>query len=242
MKKFLFAFAMLATVPTSMANPRTAAPMIDPARLSAHVRTLASDAFEGRGPGTQGERRTLAYLTEQFRAIGARPAGEHGGWTQKVPMNRYRIAAERHIAFGAASPDCAWAPGEALPVSTRNPAAHVDLAGAPLVFAGYGINAPELGWNDYAGLDAHGKVVVVLANDPDHEQASGPFGGPALSYYGRPASKVEEAGRQGAAAIIIIHHEAFFGLPWEMLRRASGTASGIPGADDALVGFTGYLR
>jgi Zn-dependent M28 family amino/carboxypeptidase len=242
MKRFVFLFAMLATVPASMANPR-AAPVIDPARLSAHVRVLASDAFEGRGPGTPGEDRTLAYLTAQFRAIGARPAGEHGGWTQAVPMNRYRIGMERRrLAFGSAAPGCAWEPGEALPVSTRNPAPRVDLANAPLVFAGYGINAPELGWNDYAGLDAHGKIVVVLANDPDHEQTGGPFGGPALSYYGRPASKVEEAGRQGAAAILIIHHEAFFGLPWDMLRRSSGTTSGIPGADDALVGFTGYLR
>ncbi len=242
MKKLLFAFAMLAAVPTSMANPRTAAPAIDPARLSAHVRTLASDAFEGRGPGTPGEERTLAYLTEQFRAIGARPAGENGGWTQAVPMNRYRIGAERRLAFESSRADCAWDPADALVVSTRNPAPHVDLARAPLIFAGYGINAPELGWNDYAGLDVHGKIVVVLANDPDHEQASGPFGGPALSYYGRPAAKVEEAGRQGAAAIVIVHHEAFAGIPWDMLRRSPGTTSGIPGADDALVGFTGYLR
>src|SRR5437868_825231 len=109
MKRLLFAFAMLATVPTSMANPRPAAPAIDPARLSAHVRILASDAFEGRGPGTPGEERTLAYLTEQFRAIGARPAGERGGWTQAVPMNRYRIGTERrHLAFGATHADCAW--------------------------------------------------------------------------------------------------------------------------------------
>ena len=71
--------------------------------------------------------------------------------------------------------------GRTLVLSTRNPASHVDLARAPLVFAGYGINAPEQGWNDYAGLDAHGKIVVVLANDPDHEQQGGPFGGPALS-------------------------------------------------------------
>jgi Zn-dependent M28 family amino/carboxypeptidase len=238
MKLPLLLGALLAAMPAAAQTPGP----IDPEALSRHIRVLASDEFEGRGPGTAGEQRTLAYLAEQFRAIGAAPAGENGGWTQAVPMNRYRIGAERHIEIQSPAADCTWEPGDALVLSTRNPAPHVDLARAPLIFAGYGINAPELGWSDYAGVDVRGKIVVVLANDPDHEQQSGPFGGAALSYYGRPTSKVEEAGRQGAAAIVIIHHEAWFGLPWEMLRQSSGVSSGIPGAEDSRVGFTGYLR
>lgn len=220
-----------------------APPDIQAAELSRHVKMLASDEFEGRAPGTEGERRTIAYLAEQFAAAGAEPGGENGGWTQAVRMNRYSVSGTPRIALGGPG-DCAVDLGESTVLWTRNPAPRIDLASAPLVFGGYGIHAPELGWDDYADIDLRGKVVVVLGNDPDHEATDGgPFGGPALSYFGRPGSKIEEAGRRGAAAVLIVHHDDYLGMPWEFSKGAySGPANALAGGDDGRVGFAGWLR
>lgn len=241
--RLLLILAAAATGVVAAATTRPQAAAIDPARLSRHIRILASDAFEGRGPGTRGERRTLAYIIGQFRAYGLRPGGEHGGWTQAVPMNRVTVSAARRFALTGAAPGCTADLGDSLVVATRNPAPHVDIAAAPLVFAGYGIVAPELGWDDYRGVDVRGKIVVVLANDPDHELERGPFGGHALSYYGRMSYKVEEAGRQGALAIIAVHHDAYVGQPWTFTSGSyAGPSNGLPGAADARVAFNGWLR
>ena len=241
MNKFVL-FAMLASVPAGMASSQ-GAPGIDPARLSAHVRTLASDAFEGRAPGTEGERRTIAYLTAQFTAAGALPGGENGGWTQAVRMNRYTITGPRELRVTGSRADCSFEPGEDMLVSTRNPAPRVDVANAPLVFAGHGVVAPEHDWNDYAGLDVRGRIVVVLSNDPDHAQPSGPFGGRALSYYGRGGVKAEEAARRGAVGMIVIHDPAVSDNAWDILRAVnSAPANGLPGGGDAALAFVATAR
>ena len=210
---------MLASVPAGMAFAQ-GAPAIDPAALSAHVRTLASDAFEGRAPGTEGERRTIAYLTEQFRAAGAEPGGENGGWTQAVRINRYQIQGTPRVSIRGGSAACTFELGDAAILWTRNPSPRVSLTDAPLVFAGFGVNAPELGWDDYAGQDLTGRVVVLLSNDPDFDAESGPFGGRAMSYYARFSSKIEEAARRGAAAIVLIHGPNA-GVQWEISRAVN---------------------
>ena len=119
-----FAVTLAATQPA--ATPASTAP-IDPAALSRHVRMLASDEFEGRGPGTAGEQRTIAYLTEQFRAAGARPGGENGGWTQAVRMERHRVAEARTIRLAGPGSECSYDFGDSLVVWTRNAAPAVAI-------------------------------------------------------------------------------------------------------------------
>ena len=242
MKMLAFLFAMLVIVPTGMASSQEA-PSIDPAALSRHVRMLASDAFEGRGPGTEGERRTIAYLTEQFRAAGARPGGEHGGWTQAVRMNRYTLHGTPSVAFASARARCSFAPGEGMILWSRNSGGHVALADAPLVFAGHGVVAPELGWDDYAGADPRGAIVVLLPNDPDHGREAGPFGGRAMSYYGRFSTKAEEAARRGALAVIIVHDPETADSSWDIYRSAySAPVNGLADGADARLAFGAWLN
>jgi Zn-dependent M28 family amino/carboxypeptidase len=242
MKKPVLLFAMLVSVPAGMASSQSA-PGIDPARLSAHIRVLASDAFEGRAPGTAGEQRTIAYLTEQFRAAGARPGGENGGWTQAVRMNRYTLQGTPSVRIAGAREGCRFEPGESMLLWSRNPSGRVALADAPLVFAGHGVVAPEAGWDDYGGADLTGAVVVLLANDPDHREASGPFGGRAMSYYGRFTTKAEAAARRGAAAVILVHDPDAADTSWDVYRAAySAPSNGLADGADSRLAFGSWLN
>jgi len=213
---------------------------ISPERLSADIKVLASDEFEGRGPGTEGERKTIDFLIKQFKAAGPQPAGENGGWTQAVEMRRHTVADQRVLRVTGKTCDIDLTPDAVL--STRNPAPRVDLHGLPVVFAGYGIHAPDRGWDDYSGLDVRGKLVLVLPNDPDFQKDSGPFGGKAMSYYARSATKVEEAGRRGAAAVLVIADPDRSEYDWATFKNLyKGPASGVPDADADLVRFSGYV-
>ena len=189
--------------------------------VAAHLRTLTSDAFEGRAPATAGEDRTVAYLVEQFRKAGLQPAGEDGGWTQAVQLDRTTIDGEVVMSVSNGSGKRALKQGEDAVVQTLRPGKHVHLENAPLVFVGYGIVAPELGWNDYAGVDLAGKVAVVLVNDPDFETPQpGLFGGRALTYYGRWTYKYEEAARQGASGVLLVHETAPASYGWTTVRNS----------------------
>ena len=189
--------------------------------VAAHLRTLSSDAFEGRAPATAGEDRTVAYLIEQFRKAGLQPAGEDGGWTQAVQLDRTTIDGEVVMSVSNGSGKRALKQGEDAVVQTLRPGKRVHLENAPLVFVGYGIVAPELGWNDYAGVDLAGKVAVVLVNDPDFETPQpGLFGGRALTYYGRWTYKYEEAARQGASGVLLVHETAPASYGWTTVRNS----------------------
>ncbi|HYD46114.1 MAG TPA: hypothetical protein VEA79_12685 [Phenylobacterium sp.] len=183
----LAAALVLAAAPAGAAS-------VDPERISAHVRTLASDAFEGRGPGTAGEDKTIAYLTREFAAAGAQPGGRDGAWTQEVEMVRFTVSrpATPQIAGGA----CPASIGRSLIAWSRRSGGRVAVKDAPLVFVGFGVSAPDKQWDDFAGLDVRGKVAVVLTNDPDFAQATGPFRGADMTYYGRWSYKVEELARR----------------------------------------------
>jgi Zn-dependent M28 family amino/carboxypeptidase len=179
---------------------------VEAPRISEHIKVLASDAFEGRGPATPGEEKTIAYVSKAFASYGLEPGGPNGGWFQEVTLLRTQNVGPVAVSFhaGAWSRDLAY--GTEIVVGTQQPVDHVTLTDAPLVFVGYGVHAPERGWDDYAGLDLHGKVAVVLVNDPDFEaDLGGLFGGQAMTYYGRWTYKFEEAARQGAAGVIIVH-------------------------------------
>ncbi|PJJ97712.1 peptidase M20 [Lysobacteraceae bacterium NML91-0213] len=214
------ALAACAAVPPS-ADADAAAPAagIRSDNLATHLRVLASDAFEGRAPATPGEDRTIDYIRRQFAAAGLEPAGDGGGWTQAVTLERIAISGPVRAAFTVGGRHRALANGEDIALETLHPRGNVDLRDVPLVFAGYGITAPELDWDDYAGLDVRGRVVVVLVNDPDFETAPGRFGGRAMTWYGRWAYKYLEAARRGAAGVLIVHETAPAAYPWATVRN-----------------------
>ncbi len=188
--------------------------------LAHHLSVLASDEFEGRAPTTDGERRTIDYLSAEFAKAGLQPGGDAGGWTQAVTLERSAIEGPVTATLHVGGTSRALANGDDIAVETLRPGDAVDLRDTPLVFAGYGITAPELGWDDYAGLDVAGKIVVVLVNDPDFEtETPGRFGGRAITWYGRWTYKYEEAAKRGAAGVLIVHETAPAAYPWATVRN-----------------------
>lgn len=204
-----------------------ATPDFSAARVSDDIRTLASDAFEGRGPATPGEEKAVTYIVAQMRTAGLQPGGDmvrgRRGWTQDVPLLRSEIDGAPQVS----------ADGQALTqgseIAIRAPLdgeKRVDIAAAPLVFVGYGVTAPEKNWDDFKGVDLHGKVIVVLINDPDFETAmagrpGGDFGGKTMTYYGRWTYKYEEAARRGAAGVLIVHEYAPASYGWPTVRNSN---------------------
>jgi len=199
-----------------------AANPIDPKRISEHVRVLASDAFEGRAPGTPGEAKTIEYVSGQFKALGLQPAGEHGGWTQDVPLARFQVTGPVKMSFTENGKELPLTQGEQAVVQTLTPVDRVAIRNAPLVFVGYGVKAPERNWDDFKGVDLHGKIAVVLINDPDFENpGSTLFGGPAMTYYGRWTYKYEEAARQGALGMLIVHETRPASYGWATVKNSN---------------------
>lgn len=185
------------------------------------TRTLSSDAFEGRAPGTPGEDKTIALLTERFRAAGLKP-GNGQSWVQDVPL--VEITGDNYAPLtitGKGAPLAFDFRKDWVGVTYREEA-RTTLEDSELVFVGYGINAPEKGWNDYAGLDVKGKTVVILVNDPDWQAGAleGPFNGKAMTYYGRWTYKYEEAARQGAAGALIVHQTAPAAYGWNVVESS----------------------
>lgn len=182
---------------------------VDPRVIRAHLEFLADDALEGRAPGTRGGRTAAAYIATQFERLGLQPAGDSGTYFQRVPIIALTPEPTLAVADPSAAP-LAWKTDFVM-WSMRNDSL-VRLRG-DVVFAGYGIVAPEFGWNDYTGLDAKGKIVVVLVNDPGLQDST-IFRGKILTYYGRWTYKIEEARRQGAAGILMVHTTESATYPW----------------------------
>ena len=195
---------------------------ITPDHLSRHVRVLASDAFEGRAPATPGEEKTIAYVVDELKKAGVQPGGERGTWTQDVPLVRAQVEGAVSASLRIGGETQTLTNGDDVVLQSLSPVDRVALVDAPLVFVGYGITAPERGWDDYKGADLKGKVAVVLVNDPDFEtDAPGAFDGRAVTYYGRWTYKYEELARQGAAGVLIVHETAPAAYGWATV-RASG--------------------
>jgi Zn-dependent M28 family amino/carboxypeptidase len=200
---------------------------VDMKRMSDVTRVLASDEFQGRSMGTTGEQRTIPYLVEQFKAAGLEPAGEHGGWTQDVPMIRTRLQSPMSFSIRQGSSTVPLRFPDDIYLSTVRPVDRARIADAPLVFVGYGVTAPERGWDDFKGVDLKGKVAIFLVNDPDFEAAAGEevagkFGGPTMTYYGRWTYKFEEAARRGAIGALIVHETAGAGYGWNVVQSPAG--------------------
>ncbi len=186
------------------------------ADLHKHIAVLASDEFEGRAPGTPGEEKTVAYLQQEFAALGLQP-GNAGSWFQEVPITTVDAQPGAIIVSGSGFERELGFTTE-INIGTKQQIPEVVVSDSALVFAGYGVVAPERGWDDYAGIDVTGKTVLVLVNDPGyHSQDAALFNGNSMTYYGRWRYKYEEAARQGAAAVLVIHETGAAGYPWEVI-------------------------
>src|SRR4249919_4027948 len=209
-------------------------PEISAEDFAAHIRVLASDEFGGREPGSEGEEKTVSYLRDQFQRLGLEP-GNGDSYFQTVPMLETRSdPASTSVSLSVGGKARAMRFGDDMVVSSRTGAANVHIGDAPVVFVGYGVNAPEVGWNDYAGVDVKDKVVVMFINDPGfHSGDPTLFEGRRMTYYGRWTYKFEEAARQGAAAAIIIHDTAGASYGWDVVKNSwSGAQFDLLPADD----------
>ncbi|GAA0710496.1 M28 family metallopeptidase [Dokdonella soli] len=203
--------------------------------FAARLKKVSSDEFEGRKPGTQGERTTTAWIKDQFAQIGLKP-GNRGDWGQTVPMVETTLLdpdqVSATIKAGGGTETFAYRKDMIVGSLTASPAA--DIKESDIVFAGYGVDAPEYQWNDYAGLDVKGKTVIVLINDPgwgNHDDTL--FKGRALTYYGRWTYKYEEAARKGAVACLIVHETPGAGYPWDVVVNSwSGPQDSLPPSED----------
>jgi len=184
-----------------------------------HLRVLASDDFGGRKPGTPGEDKAVAYLVEQFRKLGLKP-GNGESFLQPVPMVEILAGADAELSAGGGKGKVALAYGKDMVIWTKRAQPQAELRHSELVFVGYGIVAPEYAWNDYAGLDVHGKTVMVLIDDPGYATKDPKvFKGGTMTYYGRWEYKIEEAERQGAAGVLLVHDEGATGYGWSAVRN-----------------------
>ncbi|KKC24065.1 peptidase M20 [Sphingomonas sp. SRS2] len=197
-------------------------PMFDTARVSQDVKTLSDDSFEGRAPATAGETKTVDFISKQMKAAGLQPGGPGGKWTQDVPLLKSDIVGTPALSMTVGGTARALSQGNEIAVrAALTGQDRVDLKAAPLVFAGYGVKAPERGWDDFKGVDLKGKIIVVLVNDPDFEGGEGDFGGKTMTYYGRWTYKFEEGARQGAAGVLVIHEYEPASYGWATVKNSN---------------------
>jgi len=220
---------LAATALILAAAPLGAAPTggISAQRLSATDKFISSDAFEGRGPATRAETKTINYIAQQFAAIGLKPGGDtiggKRGWFQNVPLlkSEFPTAPRFNLSLGNGQTLNLTQGNEIALKAPLNGQNTVNLANVPLVFVGYGVSAPERNWDDFKGVDVRGKLIVVLINDPDFEGGEGDFGGKAMTYYGRWTYKYEEAARRGAAGVLIVHETDPASYGWNTVKNSN---------------------
>lgn len=235
----LIAALLTLAASASGAPPEAETARVEAGQLSAHVRVLASDEFEGRAPGTAGEQKTVAYLVEQFEKIGIQPGGVDGSWTQVVPMIHTRLEAPGSLRVTAAGKTQALQQAADVEVSTVRAADKIRIDRAPIAFVGYGVSAPERAWDDFGDFDLAGKIALFLVNDPDFaaepgEPVAGRFGGRRMTYYGRWTYKFEEAARRGALGALVIHETEAAGYGWSVAAASPGENYALVTTDQSL--------
>lgn len=222
--KWVFSCLVILSLLTSCqkSNVATGTPVSEE-DMRRYISTLSSDEFLGRKPFTEGETKTVSFLEQELKRIGLDP-GNNGSYTQEVPL--VEIKGQPSATLDLEGPNklaLAWR--DQYVAYTQRPVSEITIEGSDLVFCGYGIVAPEYGWNDYEGLDMKGKTALVLVNDPGlGNEDSTFFKGSTMTYYGRWTYKYEEAARQGAAAILIIHETTMAGYPWQVVQGAGSGA------------------
>jgi Zn-dependent M28 family amino/carboxypeptidase len=198
---------------------------ITPDGLLAHIKVLASDEFEGRAPGTKGEELSVKYITDQFKKIGLKPGNPDGSYTQEVPLAGIKSDPRMSFIVGDKTIDLKY-PGDFVASSARlQPDINID--NSDVVFVGYGVVAPEYGWNDFKDVDVRGKTLLMLIGDPPVGDSKDPskldekmFKGHAMTYYGRWTYKYDIAAKRGATAAIIIHETGPAAYPWQVVRSS----------------------
>ncbi len=212
--------------------------------IKTHDSILASDAFMGRMPFTEGETKTINYLKAQFQKMGLQP-GYKGSYFQEVPMVEIKGNPSDNLKIHSPKGDFTLKFLDEYTASTRRTREKITVENSPLVFVGYGIVAPEYNWNDYKGLDVKGKTVIMLVNDPGYTlRDSTLFKGKKMTYYGRWTYKYEEAARQGATGVIVVHETGAAGYPWGVLRNSALNADLLLRAKDdnlSRCAFEGWL-
>ncbi len=212
-----------ATVPSIPGVPpavQQAAESIDPEMIRAHVKFLSDDLLEGRGPGKRGAEVAAKYIATQFALDGLKPTGDNGTYFQKVPLYAvHTVEDQTTFSFVPRSGDpinLKYSDDIVAKDTTGEDSGEID---APIVFVGYGIDAPEYKWDDYAGVDVKGKVLLVIVNEPPSTDANF-FKAEALTYYGRWTYKYEQAARLGAVGVLIIHRTDLASYPWDVVRNS----------------------
>lgn len=237
--------SLIAALMLGVTTPALAQSPFDAGRLNVNIRELSDDAFEGRGIGGAAEDKVIAFMSERFAAAGFEPGGVDGGWTQPVELARFAVV-DPVATLSVGDWSQPLRQGEEAVISTRRPADSVSLENAELVFVGYGVRAPERDWDDFKGQDMSGKILVVLVNDADFEQPElDTFGGRAMTYYGRWTYKYEEAARQGAAGVLIVHETAPASYGWTTVANSwSGPQFDIvrASAEDERVPLESWIR
>ena len=217
----LLTAAGAATAQTVPPAVKAAERSIDPEHIRAQVRFLADDFLEGRYPGLRGGELAAKYIATQFALDGLKPGGDNGSFLQQVKFVGMKAIADKtsYTLEPASGAPLALRYGDDYTVSDQrlNATANLD---APIVFVGYGVNAPEFGWNDYAGVDVKGKVILCIVGDPPSDDPKF-FGGKALTYYGRWTYKFEEAARQGAIGALIIHRTDLASYGWDVVKNSN---------------------
>ena len=204
-------------------------PAINATAVSADIRKLASDEFGGRAPGSQGEELTVNYLVEQFKAAGAEPGNPDGTWVQKVPLVSLTATDISPLLVRKAGRTLSFKPNDQVVAFSQRVTDAIAVKDSEIVFAGYGVLAPEYQWDDLKGMDVKGKTLIVLVNDPPVPDPADPngldpktFGGKAMTYYGRWTYKYERAAALGAAAVFIVHETAPAGYPFNVVQGFGG--------------------
>ena len=222
--------------------PHVATPAIDVPLMKDVVKTLSSDALEGRGPSTRAEPKVLDVIVARFKAAGLKPGvpaskGKPAGWLQDVPTVEMTGSKYAPLTITGGSAPLTFAYGSDFVAGSYRVVPHTQIRPSELVFVGHGVNAPELGWNDYAGIDMRGKIAVILVNDPDYrtEGEEGLFKGRRMTYYGRWTYKFEEAARQGAVGALIVHDTFPAAYGWNVVQSSwSGARYFVQTANDAM--------
>src|SRR5436189_345880 len=198
---------------------------ITPDGLLAHIKILASDQFEGRAPGTKGEELSVNYITDQFKQIGLKPGNPNGSYVQEVPLAG--IKSEPRISFTIGDKTTELKYPDDFVASSARLQSETKVENSNMVFVGYGIVAPEYGWDDYKDADVSGKTILMLIGDPpipDPKDASKldskMVKGQAMTYYGRWTYKYEIAAQKGAAAAVIIHETEPAGYPYSVVKTS----------------------
>jgi Zn-dependent M28 family amino/carboxypeptidase len=207
------------SIPASWSKrERAAAARVDAATIAAHVRFLADDLLEGRGPGSRGSELAMKYIASQMERMGLKPAGDDGGWLQRFDIVGLRTKVTQAPVFAGAGGKLTMNPPVDFTVGVGNQTETTAIKDAEVVFCGYGITAPEQKWDDFKDVDLRGKVLLVMNNDPEDDPAL--FAGKTRLYYGRWTYKYEEAGRRGAVGAIIIHTEHSAAYPWQVVQSS----------------------